>query len=741
MTYTLLLLMALFSCKSPAGDIYLVENGVARSVIVLPEGATRNEKRAAVILQENVRSMSGATLKIIPEGIHQLEPAIFIGNTGYSEKYNTGRLKNESFFIASDNRNLCIKGGGGKGVIYGVCTLLENYFGCREYTDLTTVPRTTNIRIAQQLMDKQEPAFIYRESYYPPTFESDYLEWHKLHHFEDLWGLWGHSFFKLVPPQTYFSTHPEYYALVNGKRQATQLCLSNEDVFRITADHFRKAIADNQDALYWSIAAEDGGGFCTCDQCSKVNAKEGGTAGSLIRFVNRVAAEFPSQQFTTLAYLNTSRPPKKTKPLPNVYVMLSSIDVYRQDPISTTPSAAGFRKDLKDWGAITDNIFVWDYTTQFTNYLAPFPDYNNLQSNLQYFLANKVKGVFSQGSGDTYSDMSAYNCYVQGKLLWNPAVDVTTDFLNGYYGKAGTFIGQYMQALTTNLHNTKTQLDIYGNPVNNYKDYLSPEAIDQYSTLLDKAEQAVEGNKRLLPRVYRARLPLEYTVLQQSRFYGTEKHGYLIPGTDGYVVNPAWPERVKKFVAQCKESGVKELAEGGMSPDAYQQVWEKTFAQKWVNSLAFKAAVKLVNPYSEEYPAKKEQTLTDGLQGDNDFSINWLFIYGKDLIATIDLGKTQTVHEVYMNFLQDPRHHIFYPSDIVIETSQDGITFTPAGKQQTTPVDEDYAVKINNFHFKLPSVSTRFIRVTGRCLQQAPSWRAAGPEKKPSVCCDEVFVL
>jgi hypothetical protein len=741
MTYTLLLLMTLFSCKAPADNIYLVTNGITRHVIVLPVGATKNEQRAATILQDYLKRMSGATLNIISEGSLQLQPAIFIGNTDHAERYNTGRLKNESFFIASDHMNVYIKGGSGKGVIYGVCTLLEKYFGCREYSDLTNVPMTTNIRIPQQLMDKQEPAFIYRETYYPPAFENDYLEWHKLHRFEDLWGLWGHSFFKLVPPKTYFSSHPEYYALVNGKRQATQLCLSNEDVFNITVDHFRKAIADNPDAIYWSVAAEDGGGFCTCDQCSKANAEEGSTSGSLIRFVNRVAAKFPSQQFTTLAYLNTSKPPENTKPLSNVYIMLSSIDVYRQDPISTTPSAAGFRKNLKAWGAVTNNIFLWDYTTQFTNYLAPFPDYNNLQSNLQYLLANKVKGVFSQGSGETYSDMSAYNSYVQAKLLWNPYVDVTTDFLNGYYGKAGTFIGQYMQALVSNLHATKTQLDIYGNPVNNYTNYLSPEAIDQYSTLLDKAEQAVEGNARLLNRVYKARLPLEYTVLQQSRFFGTEKYGYLIPGDGGYVVNPTWPERVKKFVAQCKEAGAKELSEGGISPDAYQQEWDKIFARKWVNSLAFRVPVKLANPYSEEYPAKKEFTLTDGLQGDNDFSINWLFIYGKDLVATIDLGKEQSVHEVNMNFLHDPRHYIFNPSDIIIETSQDGITFTPAAKQQTSPAEEDYEVKINKVHFQLPSGSTRFIRVSGRCLQDIPSWRAAGPEKKASLCCDEIFVL
>jgi hypothetical protein len=744
--HSLLLFMTLFTyCNAPKGEINLVTNGTTRYVIVLPEGATKNEIRAAKTLQDYLKRLSGASLSIIHETALQLQPAIFIGNTGHAEKFNTGKLKNESFFIATDNQHLYIKGGSGKGVLYGVYTLLEDYFGCRKYADITTrVPVSKTLHIQQQLMDKQEPAFIYRETYYPPAFDNEYLEWHKLHRFEDLWGLWGHSFFKLVPPKTYFSAHPEYYALVNGKRAATQLCLSNEQVFNIAVDYFRKAIVDHPDALYWSVSAEDGGGFCTCDQCSKANAEEGGPSGSLIRFVNRVAAKFPEQQFTTLAYLNTAKPPLHTKPLNNVYVMLSSIDAYRQDPLSTSPSAAAFRKDLEAWGAVTGNIFLWDYTTQFTNYLAPFPDYNNLQPNLQYLLSRKVKGVFSQGSGETYGDMEFFNSYVQAKLLWNPSANVAADFLDGYYGKAGTFISQYMQALITNLHKTKTPLDIYGNPVNNYTNYLSPEAIDQYSSLLDNAEKAVEENPILSTRVYNARLPLEYTVLQQSRFFGAEKYGYLIPGSSAgeYIVNPKWPVRVQKFVAQCKDAGVKELSEGGLSPDAYQQEWDVIFNRKWINSLAFRAPVKLANPYSEEYPAKKEKTLTDGLQGDKDYSMNWLYILGKDLVATIDLGKVIPVKEVQMNFLQDPRHYIFNPSDIVIETSDDGVTFKPAASQQVSaPAEEDYAVKINNFHFQLPGVRTRFIRVTGRCVTDVPLWRAAGPGKKASVCCDEVFVL
>ena len=378
--------------------------------------------------------------------------------------------------------------------------------------------------IPAQLNDLQEPQFVYRETYYPAPLEAEYLEWHKLHRFEDLWGLWGHSFFKLVPPKEYFSTHPEYYALVNSKRRATQLCLSNEQVFKIAVDHFRKAIADNPDALYWSISPEDGAGYCTCDQCALADKEEGSHAGSLIRFVNRVAAQFPAQKFTTLAYTYTLQPPARTKPATNAVIMLSSIDAYRNHPLAEAPSAASFRNALAGWKRIAENIFVWDYTTQFTNYLAPFPDYFLLQKNLQYFADNGVTGVFSQGSGGTYSDMAEMNAYVQAKSLWQPEVSADTafsDFLNGYYGPAAPFIKKYLDALARNLQSSKAPLDIYGSPVNDRNSYLSPAFIDEYSSLLDEAEKAAGDNAVLAERVYKARLPLEYTVLQQSRLYGT----------------------------------------------------------------------------------------------------------------------------------------------------------------------------------------------------------------------------
>lgn len=749
MTY-LLYIMTLFgfSCQSPTGgDITLVSGGKSNYVIVLPADAGKNDQHAADVLKEYVKRMSGASLNIVKENTlkDKNQPAIFIGHTDHAAGINTGKIKPEGFMLATDARNVYIIGGSGKGVVYGAYTLLEQYLGCRKYSQApATVPAVKDIRVPAQLHDLQEPAFTYRETYYPAAFDHEYLEWHKLHRFEDLWGLWGHSFFKLVPPRAWFSAHPEYFAMVKGVRQPTQLCLSNDKVFRLVVDSLRQAIKDNPDAMYWSISQEDGGGYCTCDLCRKVDAEEGGPSGSLIRFVNKVAAEFPKQQFTTLSYLYSSKPPQRTKPAANVIIMLSSIDALRQEPLSSIASAAAFRKNLEAWGAVTSHLFVWDYTTQFTNYLAPFPDYANLQPNLQYFADHKVSGVFSQGSGDTHSDMAEFNAYVQAKYLWNPKVDVDKlqdDFLQGYYGKAGKQMRQYMDALVNALKQSHTPLDIYGNPVNHHRDYLSPLAIDTYSKLLDKAEAAAEGKADWLKRVYAARLPLEYTVLQQSRFFGTEPHGYLDANGKEYTVNPRWPERVRKFTALCKETGVTTLAEGGISPDGYQQEWDSLFARKWINSLAFRAKVSLVNPPPPDFPGKGAQTLTDGLEGGKDFSLNWLYLYNKDLVAVIDLGTAKPVNTVFTHFLQDARHYIFTPTRVVIAVSDDNAHFTDVGEQTITPLSgEDYDIKSTPVSFKLTGKPVRYIRITGVCPTELPVWREAPESKRPAICCDEIYV-
>jgi len=74
----------------------------------------------------------------------------------------------------------------------------------------------------------------------------------------------GHTYAAYFPTQQYFAEHPEYYALVNNKRQPSQLCQTNEDVIRLSIEKTIKIFRDNPDVTITAIGPNDGRGFCDC---------------------------------------------------------------------------------------------------------------------------------------------------------------------------------------------------------------------------------------------------------------------------------------------------------------------------------------------------------------------------------------------------------------------------------------------------------------------------------------------
>ena len=740
-----LVLITLSACNGSAQEIVLTNNDSSAYKIIIPADASKTEQRSAAILQHYIQRISGVQLPITPESKNNSSSAIYIGHTAEETKVHPQKMAPESSLIFTDGKDLVICGGSGKGLVYSVYGFIENYLHCRKpANDSAIVPATKRIAIPGHIRYEHTPQFIYREVYYPACHDAEYLEWHELQQFEDLWGLWGHSYDKLVPAKTYFGTHPEYYAQVKGKRQPNQLCLSNEAVLKIVTEELKKRMAANPDALYWSVSPNDDIGYCECDLCKAANDAQGGPSGSLIQFVNKVAAAFPDKMITTLAYGFTHRAPRSLKPADNVYIFLSDIDAYRDKPLAEEGSAGAFRNDLKAWGALTRNLFVWDYITEFTNYLAPFPNFHTLQPNMQFFKDNGVKGVFAQGSGDTYSEWAELRSYLTAQLLKDDKTDVqqiTASFLKDYYGKAAPYLQQYINLLQEKMTASHRKLDIYGNPVNEWKSYLTPELLDTYSTLFDKAEAAVEGNDQLQNTVMRARLPLEYTVLQQARFYGIEKFGVFVQDNTGaWMVKPNLEQKVSRFVANCKKAGVTELSEGGLNPDQYQQEWDAIIKAGVTPTKALDAAVTFQYPYTDDYPAKGNRTLIDGTSGYNDYSYNWLCFYGVPMVVTIDLGKAQKVSKVLMHFLDDPRHWIFAPSTIKIETSADGVNYHVIADIASPAPEEHYNLSINKSEATIPGTGTaRYIRVTANNLTTLPEWRYRD-NKKPMIACDEIYV-
>lgn len=100
---------------------------------------------------------------------------------------------------------------------------------------VNVVPKKTDI-ILPQIDLTENPVFPYRDIHYKEAWVPEFSHWHKLDadsESKKVWGLFVHTFNRLVPQEKYFKEHPEYFSELNGIRVPDgQLCLSNPDVLK-----------------------------------------------------------------------------------------------------------------------------------------------------------------------------------------------------------------------------------------------------------------------------------------------------------------------------------------------------------------------------------------------------------------------------------------------------------------------------------------------------------------------------
>lgn len=734
-------LAILFVHNRADAQLVIADNSTSGYKIVIPVTATRDDQLAASTLKQYLFEISGAALPIITdaEPISSLE--ICIGKT--NRTIIKTPLINNDFLIKTIDKRLVIYAESSKGDLHGVYHFLDKYLGCRKYTStLKYIPKQNTITI-NTINDLQKPPFEFRGVYYPAQYDAEYRDWHKLNLIEDDWGLWGHTFDKLVPSSQYFKAHPEYYALVNGERNAGQLCLSNPQVYKILMDNLTRLISEQPEKKYWSVSQNDGPGHCTCHFCSEVDKKYGGPQGSIILFVNKVAKNFPGKTISTMAYLYSKHPTVNLKPIKNVSIMLSSIDMNRAKPIATDPGANSFRNDMKGWVAISNSVMVWDYVVQFTNYLSPFPNMQTLQANLNYFAKSGIKGVFSQGTENSVGEFSDLKTYLLSRLSWQPGLNVTNDmddFMQAYYGKAAAYIKQYQQAMQAQLQNSNRVLDIYGEPTSEWRTWLTPQQIDEYSAILDKAESMVSDDPKYLTHILQERLPLEYVVLQQARFYGLEKHGMFVADGNSWSIRPGFENKVDRFIKTATSLHIKQLNEDGLTVDDYATEWKDILTHGPLLHLAVGKPIIALTPFNTEYPGKNTHTLTDGGRGYNNFQYNYLGWYGRNMQVVVDLDEVKNIKTVIVGFLEDQRHWAFLPLKITIEVSTDNSHFYKVGEISEPVPEENYSKQTHRIKISLAqSVSARYIKLTAQNLKTLPPWRNF-PNRKPWLFCDEIEV-
>ena len=392
--------------------------------------------------------------------------------------------------------------------------------------------------------------------------------------------------------------------------------------------------------------------------------------------------------------------------------MLCDIDAKREVPLTDNASGQNFVKALRGWSAISDNIFVWDYGINFDNYLAPFPNFPILQPNIQLFRDNNVKMHFSQIAGSYGGDFTEMRTWIVSKLMWNPDADVdslTHRFMDGYYGAAAPYLYEYEKLLEGGLLASGTGLWIYDSPVSHKDGMLNANARKRYNQLFDRAEKAVANDPVLLERVRRQRLSLQYSELEIARAEGRTGDPEIAPLLD------LFEERVKEYK-------VPTLNERSNSPVDYAQLYRKRYLKPDTSNLARGAEIIWVTPPTGRYAEMGAKALTDGIYGGTSFVESWVGWEGKDAEFIVDLGTEKSVGSVTGDFLHQLGQWVFFPSEMEVEASVDGKSYTPFGKVQW-PEDRDAQVKFTDITVSSPSpVQTRYLKVRLGGVPACPSW-------------------
>jgi len=449
--------------------------------IVIPARSSESVRYAAAELNAFLKKTTGRTLTVVDDSAPLTNRAILVGLTRKTGEllgpgFDPETLGDEGFRLVARPPHFLIVGSEKRGALYGVYEFLERFAGCRWYSSwCSVVPTGQALRIPPDFDETQRPAFALRESYWYDMFDGDFAARCKMNgnrarltarhggqpcRFGKGLGA-AHTFMTLVPPAKYFKEHPEYFSMIGGKRTdvMTQLCLTNPDLVEIVTDRILEAIAKEPEAKFFGISPEDRLGNCTCPACRAVDEEEGSPAGTLVRFVNRVAEEVekrhPDKVLVTLAYHYTRTPPRKTKARRNVTVCLCPIECDYAFPISESRFGQNrsFVRDIEGWAKMAESLYIWDYVTDFNWYPHAFPNVLSMRENVRFFRAHGVKYLFEQGAYQgRHAEFAELKAWLLAKWMWNPDLpqeELLDDFFDGYYGKASKVVRRYFDALHT----------------------------------------------------------------------------------------------------------------------------------------------------------------------------------------------------------------------------------------------------------------------------------------------------
>lgn len=315
----LLLALAAPVWAAAAPSAALCRGGVPVVPIVIGARASERTRRAAEDLAASLGRVCGRSFTVetgdgsrgLALGTAEDFPGLGLASAFDAEE----PMRREQYVLRSRAEGLIAVGATDAAVPDAAADLLYRV-GWRKFfpgPSWEIVPRAPDLSLSVSV--KTAPAFAARDVWYgwgtTDLNRPAFLEWERQNRLPGGFDLeTGHAFDDIIARhKTEFDAHPEYLALVWGRRTSSKLCLSNPAVRRLVADDVLDQFARDPRKESASIEPSDGDGWCECAACRAL----GSPSDRLVVLANEISRRLedghPGKYVAFYAYNRHAPPP------------------------------------------------------------------------------------------------------------------------------------------------------------------------------------------------------------------------------------------------------------------------------------------------------------------------------------------------------------------------------------------------------------------------------------------------
>jgi len=535
----------------PAIKMTIAGNDISKYKIIYGSSAPSPVKTAANNLASWIKACYGVNLTVTTDAVSATEYEILVGKTN---RENSGLVSvdrsssNElSYVINIQGNRLVIAGqtdsSRRRGTLYGAYYFAEEVLGYQFLLDSLIITNPRAAHLTSDYSVKDGPGYEMRTVYWKTGWEDVYLN------HEDYYSgsNWVHDLGEWIDGSSSSAPNP---------------CLSNEANIQKAVNKAIKVLG-SKDTVW--VSQNDSTEYCKCDDCMAIYREDGSRAATIIRLCNRVCEALesskPNAKVLTLAYQYSVNPPKVTKIHKNVIVYFCTIDNCMSCPYSDTSCVLNkqITENFTGWASLCEKVYIWDYSTNFTYNVSPYPTFDTILENARWFHENGARGVFNNAVTGTNGEFGELRAYLLTRIYRDPYMTEEEyythmdNFLKGYYGDGWEYIREYIDTVEAWANENHWNCHAPIGSIFDLEKVAAEENVAYLNSLWDKAEAGASGSTQL-NRVKRSRLSCTY-LIQNAAFDRMVTNGTDATREAYYAANEAFYSELKSFGVQWRESG------------------------------------------------------------------------------------------------------------------------------------------------------------------------------------------